>query len=70
MKVVVACDSFKGCLKSEEVAYHVEQGIHRFDDTIDVISYAIGDGGEGSAEAFRSRYRQVPIHSAVPSLNR
>ena len=52
MKVVVACDSFKGCLKSEEVAYHVEQGIHRFDETAEVISYAIGDGGEGSAEAF------------------
>lgn len=52
MKVVVACDSFKGCLKSEEVAYHVEQGLHRFDERIDVASYVIGDGGEGSAEAF------------------
>ena len=65
MKVVVACDSFKGCLKSEEVAYHVEQGIHRFDDTIDVISYAIGDGGEGSAEAFAKSCQGIMVKTGA-----
>lgn len=61
MKVVVACDSFKGCLKSEEVAYHVEQGLHRFDPAIDVIPYAIADGGEGSAEAFAKTCHGVMV---------
>lgn len=65
MKVVVACDSFKGCLKSEEVAYHVEQGIHRFDETIDVISYAIGDGGEGSCEAFAKTCQGVMVKTSA-----
>jgi len=65
MKIVVACDSFKGCLKSEEVAYHVEQGLHRYDETIEVISYAIGDGGEGSAEAFAKTCQGSMVSTAA-----
>lgn len=52
MKVIVACDSFKGCMKSEEVAQHVEHGIHRVDPSIEVKKYVIGDGGEGTVDAF------------------
>lgn len=52
MKVVVACDSFKGCMKSEEVSEHVAHGIHRVDPNIEVKSYVIGDGGEGTVDAF------------------
>lgn len=52
MKVVVACDSFKGCIKSEEVAQHVTKAIHQVDDQIEVKSYVIGDGGEGTVDAF------------------
>ena len=52
MKVVIACDSYKGCMSSKEVAQHIEIGIHRLDPTIETVSYVIGDGGEGSVEAF------------------
>lgn len=52
MNVVVACDSFKGCMKSDEVNRHVCNGIARWDDSIAVKSYVIGDGGEGTAAAF------------------
>lgn len=52
MKVVVACDSFKGCLSSKEVAMHIECGIHEVDKSIEVSSYVIGDGGEGTVDAF------------------
>lgn len=52
MKVIIACDSFKGCMTSLEVAQHVEDGIHRLDDSIITKKYAIGDGGEGTVEAF------------------
>jgi len=52
MKVVVACDSFKGCMKSEEVGEHIREGIRRLDPDIVVKTYVIGDGGEGTAEAF------------------
>ena len=51
MKIVVACDSYKGCLSSFEVAQCIEEGIHRFDSSFLVDKYAIGDGGEGTVEA-------------------
>lgn len=52
MKIVVACDSFKSCMTSEEVADHMETAIHQVDETIDVRKYCIADGGEGSVDAF------------------
>lgn len=52
MKVVIACDSYKGCMTSREVASHMETGIHQADSRIETVSYVIGDGGEGSVEAF------------------
>ncbi|MEG0329215.1 MAG: glycerate kinase [Longicatena sp.] len=52
MKVVVACDSYKGCMTSKEVAKKIEEGIHNVDESIEVVSYVIGDGGEGTVEAF------------------
>lgn len=52
MKVVVACDSYKGCMTSEEVADHIEEGIHQADVSIEVIKQPIADGGEGTAAAF------------------
>lgn len=50
-KIVVASDSFKGSLTSMQVADAVADGIHRVDPTIEVIRLAVGDGGEGTAEA-------------------
>ena len=52
MKVVVACDSYKGCMTSEEVADHIEEGIHQADASIEVIKQLIADGGEGTTAAF------------------
>lgn len=52
MKVVVACDSFKGCMTSKEVAQHVENAIKQVDETVSVVKYVIGDGGEGTVDAF------------------
>lgn len=53
MKIVIACDSYKGCLSSYEVAQYIEKGIHYVDESIQVNKYAIGDGGEGTCEAFQ-----------------
>lgn len=52
MKIVVACDSFKGCLTSEEVADTVEKAIHQVDPAIEVLKFLSGDGGEGTMRAF------------------
>ena len=50
-KVVVASDSFKGCLSSEQVADAVEKGIHEVYPDCDVVKLAVADGGEGTIEA-------------------
>lgn len=59
MKVVIACDSYKGCMTSSEVAMHIERGIYEADPTIETISYVIGDGGEGTVEAFHQTCQGV-----------
>ena len=45
MKVVIACDSYKGCMTSREVARRIEEGIRQVDDAVITKSYVIGDGG-------------------------
>ena len=50
-KVVVASDSFKGCLSSWQVAEAVEKAIHDVMSGCDVVKLAVADGGEGSMEA-------------------
>lgn len=52
MNVIIACDSYKGCMTSQEVAYQIEEGIHMVDSTVETIPYVIGDGGEGTIDAF------------------
>lgn len=53
MKVVIACDSYKGCMTSKEVADQIEKGIHQFDASIETCKYQIADGGEGTTTAFQ-----------------
>ncbi len=52
MKILIACDSFKGCLTSRQVSQQIEKGIHQYDETIETKRYSIADGGEGTVEAF------------------
>ena len=50
-KVVVASDSFKGCLSSMQVAEGVEAGIHMCCPGCHVVKLAVADGGEGTVDA-------------------
>lgn len=50
-KVVVASDSFKGCLTSIQVADAVEKGIYANWSDCQVMKLAVADGGEGTIEA-------------------
>ena len=50
-KIVVASDSFKGCLSSAQVADAVEKGIHEIYPDCEVVKLAVADGGEGTIEA-------------------
>lgn len=52
MKIVIAIDSFKGCLSSSEAAEAAAKGITAEWPDINVIRIPIADGGEGTIEAF------------------
>lgn len=51
MKIVVASDSYKNCMTSLDAANAIEAGIKKVDETINVIKYAVADGGEGTLDA-------------------
>lgn len=51
MKIVLAIDSFKGCLSSIEVEKAAREGILKTDPSAEVVLLPIADGGEGTLEA-------------------
>lgn len=51
-KYVIAMDSYKGCLTSEEAGRAVEAGIKRADRQAEIKIVPATDGGEGMLEAF------------------
>ena len=51
-KIVLAPDSFKGTLSSQEVCEDLSAAIHEIFPEAEVISLPVADGGEGSVDAF------------------
>jgi glycerate kinase len=51
MKIILAIDSFKGCLSSAEAEQAAFDGIKQIAPDADIISVPISDGGEGMLEA-------------------
>lgn len=51
MKILIACDSFKDCLSSQQVAKHISSGLLQVSGDFDIKTVAIADGGEGTVEA-------------------
>lgn len=70
MKIVVASDSFKGSLTSAEVGEAVSKALHNFSPSIEVITLAVADGGEGTLEAITSSLntRNVECRVSDPLL--
>lgn len=54
MKIILAIDSFKGCLSSAEVERAAQEGILKVYPSTEVIALPIADGGEGTLEAMLS----------------
>lgn len=50
-RVVVASDSFKGCLSSLQVADAVEAGVKSVCPSCEVVKLPVADGGEGTVQA-------------------
>ena len=66
-KVVIAVDSFKGCLSSSDIAKAVAEGIHHVIPGCEVIKVPIADGGEGTVEALtqatHGQIITIPVHN-------
>ena len=54
MKVVIAIDSFKGCLTSKEANEAAAEGIRRAYPGAEILEVPVSDGGEGYMEAFHA----------------
>ena len=54
MKVVIAIDSFKGCLTSQEANKAAAEGIRKAYPDAEIIEVPVSDGGEGYMEAFHA----------------
>ena len=54
MKVIIAIDSFKGCLTSKEANEAAAKGIRIAYPDAEIVEVAVSDGGEGYMEAFHA----------------
>ena len=72
MKVVIASDSFKGSATSLDVASAIERGIHKADESVQIIKFPVSDGGEGLIEVINSLegYYKVEIEVNDPLFNK
>lgn len=66
MKIVIASDSYKGCMSSKTVMQQMRKAIHDVDEQIEVSAFLTGDGGEGTMDAFvesvHGRYIDICVH--------
>lgn len=68
-KVVIAIDSFKGCLTSEEAGIAVREGIKAVFPDCKTLLFPVADGGEGMLDiltsATKGTYRTLPVHGPL-----
>lgn len=68
-KIVIAPDSFKGTLSALEVCEIIKKAFHEVIPNCDILTVPIGDGGEGTLDAFEAAIggerRTAPVHSPV-----
>lgn len=69
-KIIIATDSFKGCLNSSEVALAVEEGIRAVLPESDVLRFPVADGGEGILDVLvnASLGKYIPVRSHDPLM--
>ena len=71
-KIVIASDSFKGCLSSREIALAAEAGIRKVLPDCEVVGIPVADGGEGTTEALvdamNGRLVTCEVHDPLMNL--
>lgn len=68
-KILLAIDSFKGCLSSSEVEEAVAKAILMKGESYEILKIPVSDGGEGMLEAFchaiNGEIRNVRVHDPL-----
>ena len=64
-KIIVACDSFKGCLTSSEANRAVASAVSDRCPDASVVCLPVSDGGDGMLEAFASALRADKVSVCV-----
>ena len=62
MKIVLAFDSFKGCITAQEACHTVASTIHEVLPNTEVVECPLSDGGEGLVECVEKRLNVERIH--------
>ncbi|MFA7231819.1 MAG: glycerate kinase [Victivallaceae bacterium] len=69
MKIIIAPDSFKGCLRSHEVCNLLEDGLKVALPEVRIIKVPLADGGEGTVEAVvfstGGRFEELEVHDPL-----
>ena len=68
MKVVVAIDTFKGCLRSMEANHAAAEGVRRAYPEANICEVAVSDGGEGFIDAMAMKggeLKSVNVHDPL-----
>lgn len=77
MKVIVACDKFKGSATSAQISGAVRQGVLDACPTAQVVTVTVADGGDGTVEAvvsalaaqgFGARRVECQVEAPVPDM--
>ena len=72
MKIIIAIDSFKGCLTSKEANEAAAEGIRRAYPDAEIVEVPVSDGGEGYMEAFHAaiggRLEEVTVRDPLMRL--
>ena len=75
MKVIVACDKFKGSATSAQIAGAVRQGVLDACPAAQVVTVAVADGGDGTVEAVlaaqggHARRVECRVEAPVPGMD-
>lgn len=65
MKIIIAPDSYKGCMSAIKVASHMEEGVLKALVNPEIIKIPIADGGEGTVAAMITGANGIYVYTKV-----
>ena len=73
MKIIIACDSFKGSLSAYQVGKSLGTGIRKICPDAQILELPMADGGEGTVDAFlniiKGRRHKSTVMDPIDEVN-